>query len=71
MLYILAVLSAEALANRVPVGLKAISNTSSSCSVKTFKHMPYLRSQSLTVLSKDEVAASSPENSKIALLNSY
>ena len=56
-LYNLPVESQLTEANIVPVGLKAISSTSSLWSSKLYKQVPLRNSQSLTVLSKDEVAA--------------
>jgi len=52
----LAVPSALAEANFVPVALKARSRTSSSCPEKILTYLPILTSQSLQVPSIEEVA---------------
>ena len=62
-LYTLAVESAEAVTNLVPVELKQISKTSSTCPLNVSTHFPVLISQILQVLSMDPVAQNSPVNS--------
>jgi|694.fasta_scaffold147788_3 hypothetical protein len=61
-LYILAVESALAVANLVPVLLKAISKTSSVWPEKVFIQVPCLTSHSLQVPSIEEVAQYYPVN---------
>lgn len=61
-LYILAVESALADANLVPVALKAISRTSPECPSKTLTQSPFLTSHNLHVPSIDPVAQYSPVN---------
>jgi hypothetical protein len=62
-LYILAVLSALAVANLVPVVLNDKSRTSSRCPLRVSIHFPVPRSQILQLLSIEPVAQNSPVNS--------